>query len=183
MHHDRQYAHGDVKLANLLISEDGIVKIADLNNIANISSQDIVNLHACLARVYTATHVAPEILLGETTALMMTKVDIFAFGITMLEVIQAPAKLHRRTAGSLALPRIDVARFDGIEPIQELIKRCLSDKPKDRPDMQEVVREIKQLCLDDTISVLPSSLLSQESYPASLKTNTVELTQPKNAGP
>eukprot|EP01087_Luapelamoeba_hula_P020704 TRINITY_DN7111_c0_g1_i1.p1 TRINITY_DN7111_c0_g1~~TRINITY_DN7111_c0_g1_i1.p1 ORF type:complete len:210 (-),score=12.72 TRINITY_DN7111_c0_g1_i1:54-683(-) len=91
---------------------------------------------------------------------MMVKVDIFAFGIMMLEVMQAPATLHKRTVRSLALPRIIQSLFGGIEQIQDLVKRCLSDNPHERPDISEIVHVMERSC-PENISVLPSSLLSQ----------------------
>eukprot|EP01087_Luapelamoeba_hula_P003187 TRINITY_DN1298_c0_g1_i13.p1 TRINITY_DN1298_c0_g1~~TRINITY_DN1298_c0_g1_i13.p1 ORF type:complete len:225 (+),score=42.00 TRINITY_DN1298_c0_g1_i13:246-920(+) len=181
IHYEKRFAHGDVKLANMLISEAGIVKIADLTSAVNISCQAEVARQELLQRVYTATHVAPEVLLlGEMSEAMMAKVDVFAFGVTMLEIMQAPAKLHHRAANSLALPRIDPKLFVGFKPIQQLVKRCLSDNPEERPNMHKIVRKIERLCPDDTISVLPSSLLcpgsshhhSGGSVTATQKTNT-----------
>eukprot|EP01087_Luapelamoeba_hula_P000310 TRINITY_DN1020_c0_g1_i1.p1 TRINITY_DN1020_c0_g1~~TRINITY_DN1020_c0_g1_i1.p1 ORF type:complete len:486 (-),score=54.00 TRINITY_DN1020_c0_g1_i1:364-1674(-) len=169
LHCDQKYAHCDMKLANLLITDAGIVKIADLNNASKL---DMAMIYP-VGRVYTPTHVAPELLLQRITRQMMGPVDIFAFGITMLEVMQAPATLPKRTASSLALPGINPSLFEGIEPIQELIKRCLSDNPAERPRIEEIVQVMERLC-PDNISVLPSSLLRPDPHsgPVTQETNT-----------
>eukprot|EP01087_Luapelamoeba_hula_P015489 TRINITY_DN4640_c0_g1_i1.p1 TRINITY_DN4640_c0_g1~~TRINITY_DN4640_c0_g1_i1.p1 ORF type:complete len:501 (+),score=32.59 TRINITY_DN4640_c0_g1_i1:160-1503(+) len=156
--HGREIAHGDIKLANFLISEDGILKIADLNNLVSTSPQGHIKFFGPVTRVYTATHVAPEVLLGEIYPWQMLKVDIFALGITILEVMQPRARLHIRSADSLALPRMYQSLFDDMEPVRLIVQQCLSDDPAERPDASQIEALLESL-YPDNISVPIGQLL------------------------
>eukprot|EP01087_Luapelamoeba_hula_P000314 TRINITY_DN1020_c0_g2_i4.p1 TRINITY_DN1020_c0_g2~~TRINITY_DN1020_c0_g2_i4.p1 ORF type:complete len:485 (-),score=43.83 TRINITY_DN1020_c0_g2_i4:78-1532(-) len=165
IHCVQHHAHGDLKLANLLISDTGIIKIADLNG-ARETGHDRFKFTDVGKPVFTETHAPPELLRPEMTRWMVFPADMFAFGITMLQVMQAPATLRRRTASSLSLPWIDPLLFEGVEQIKELIKQCLSDEPEDRPHISEIVQVMERLCPNnDNMSVLPASVHSSGQHP------------------
>jgi serine/threonine protein kinase len=76
--HSKSYIHRDVKAGNILLNDDGHVKLADfgstsLNNPAN-------------SFVGTPYWMAPEVILAMDEGQYDTKIDIWSLGITCIEL-------------------------------------------------------------------------------------------------
>lgn len=80
--HVRGVLHRDIKAANILISKDGVLKIADFGLarfFAKRHQQDYTN------RVITIWYRAPELLLGETK--YTSSVDVWSAACVMVEIL------------------------------------------------------------------------------------------------
>ncbi|GAM27992.1 hypothetical protein SAMD00019534_111680 [Acytostelium subglobosum LB1] len=84
--HDNQIIHRDVKAANILLTESGIVKIGDFG----VSSQ-IMSTFCKGSIAGTPYWMAPEILKEEEYS---SKVDIWSLGITAIEMAEGDPPLH-----------------------------------------------------------------------------------------
>ena len=72
------HAHFDIKITNILVSEDNVAKIADVG-----MSKHVV-LTATTPKGFTPAYAPPEIMLGERAN---EKADIYSFGVVMLELL------------------------------------------------------------------------------------------------
>ena len=117
--HANSIAHRDVKPANILISEDGIVKLADFG---------ISKLKHCLSPRITLNEFAsrpyapPEPDDGASTYSR----DVFGFGVLCLwACTERPIDTHADLA-----PALD--GLDVVAPVRAILARCISDDPGDR---------------------------------------------------
>lgn len=75
--HDCNLIHLDIKLENILITDDGICKLADFGLVYDLNRRDLFDVTEGDSR-----YVAPELLQGKIN----TAVDIFSLGIAILEL-------------------------------------------------------------------------------------------------
>ena len=91
--HRLDVIHGDIKPSNLLVQEDGIVKLSDFGMARRASRSDSTTHGG------TPNYLAPELLKGGETTVAS---DIYALGVTLYEVTfgELPVKLRgKRIAG------------------------------------------------------------------------------------
>lgn len=99
----------------------------------------------------TKAYQAPEILRGEKYDI---KVDVYAFGILMLEVLTdsfANPELYDGKLTDLNFPNKvaneeyrPVFKFPVKETHQELTKECWSNNPEDRPTFEEIFEKLTE---------------------------------------
>ena len=88
--HRLDIIHGDIKPSNLLVQEDGIVKLSDFGMARRESHGDAVAFGG------TPNYLAPELIGGGKTTVSS---DIYALGVTLYEMTfgQLPVKLKGKT--------------------------------------------------------------------------------------
>lgn len=90
--HSRGIMHRDIKGSNLLVNNEGILKIADFG-LANFSSAR--QRHPLTSRVVTLWYRPPELLLGSTD--YDASVDIWSVGCVFAEILHGKPILQGRT--------------------------------------------------------------------------------------
>ncbi|CUA77250.1 hypothetical protein RSOLAG22IIIB_12626 [Rhizoctonia solani] len=83
--HSCNMIHGDLKAINVLVSSDGVAKISDFDFSIMKGASILVFSESSNSRSGSARWSAPEILLAETP-IRTTQADIYALGMTMLEI-------------------------------------------------------------------------------------------------
>ena len=78
--HQRHIIHRDIKSDNILIDEEGSVKLADFGYSAQLTTER----DARSSKVGTVCWMAPELIKGERR--YDTKIDIWSFGIFAMEI-------------------------------------------------------------------------------------------------
>ncbi|KAH9255588.1 hypothetical protein BASA81_006418 [Batrachochytrium salamandrivorans] len=150
--HSKQICHRDIKLANVMIGSSfnnaPTAKLMDFDR-----SCEFYELEH-LEPVGTLTHMAPELLCWELPC--TEKIDSYAFGITMFEMMHPGVKPYPGYTtpglpGSLTKEEVvkkivdDKWRpnwtHDNVA-LKQLAERCWSDSPHDRPDFVEIVHEL-----------------------------------------
>ncbi|KAJ8608514.1 hypothetical protein CTAYLR_005723 [Chrysophaeum taylorii] len=119
--HARNYAHLDLKPANILVASDGKLKLADFGLAAQIG---VTPDHEG-----DAAYVAPELLAG---ALVAASADVFSLGIALYELASAsvlPTSGPRWHALRTATPPAAAT-----PPLHDLIARAMARDPALRPD-------------------------------------------------
>ncbi|MCK5787658.1 MAG: serine/threonine protein kinase [Chlamydiia bacterium] len=132
--HDHGIIHRDLSPSNILIGNDGGVKVIDFG-ISNffIDEDDKSSIKG------TAMYMAPEVLKRSTNASIQS--DIYSLGIILYET----------TIGAFSYGNIDLA----IIPlgIKDIIKKAIAKDPKDRfKDMQDLIKAISIYINGDLIS-------------------------------
>uniref|UniRef100_A0A803L388 Protein kinase domain-containing protein n=1 Tax=Chenopodium quinoa TaxID=63459 RepID=A0A803L388_CHEQI len=157
-HTNPVYIHRDIKSANILISKNFRAKVADFG-LAKLAEFENSTLPTRL--VGTFGYMPPEYAqFGEVTP----KVDVFAFGVVLYELISAKPAIVREN-NSVAESRSLVALFedvpnhpdpneicklidpnlgddyplDSVRQVAELAKACTHENPELRPSMKSVV--------------------------------------------
>ncbi|XP_074385864.1 serine/threonine-protein kinase PAK 1-like [Zonotrichia albicollis] len=106
--HSKRVIHRDLKSSNILLGMDGSVRLADFGLCAQLSPEQ----DQCSSMVGTAHWMAPEVV---TRSPYGPKVDIWAFGIVTIEMVEGEPPYFRETA---AMARA-LIRQNGTPQLQE----------------------------------------------------------------
>ncbi|HEX5120671.1 MAG TPA: serine/threonine-protein kinase [Pseudonocardiaceae bacterium] len=140
--HEVGVVHRDVKPGNVLLGDDGLVKIADFG----ISrAMDDVTLTATGLLTGTPAYLSPEMAKGETPA---PPSDVFSLGATLYAAVEGtppfgvhenPLALLHKVAGGRVRPP------ERAGPLTEPLMDLLRADPADRPTMHEARAELSAL--------------------------------------
>ena len=131
--HDSGIVHRDVKPENVIISEDGTVKLTDFGLARSVATR--VTSEGTL--VGTVFYIAPEIALGQAYD---GRADLYALGVLLYELVagelpffaEDPVAVISQHLHAPVVP-LGVKRADVPPAFAELILRLLNKDPKDRP--------------------------------------------------
>ncbi len=145
--HARGIVHRDVKTSNLMLTEEGDVKITDFG-VAKLTGSSLKTLAGGL--IGTIPYMSPEQALGmEVDA----RSDVFSFGVVLFELVtgrlpfEAPndAALLTKIANARA-PRLSEVRTDAPTELERIVGRALKKRLEQRyAAMDEVLADIRAL--------------------------------------
>ena len=144
--HRLDIIHGDIKPSNLLVQEDGIVKLSDFGMARRESHGDAVAFGG------TPNYLAPELIGGGKTTVSS---DIYALGVTLYEMTfgQLPVKLKGKTPADWSEEHNNVS-VDFPKPWPEqlpekwqpILQRILQKNPADRyANYDELVGDLEDV--------------------------------------
>lgn len=134
--HRRTIVHRDVKPQNVLINNDGLVKLTDFGIASVYKDVDAERLTTTGMTLGTVQYYAPEQAQGE---IVTPAADIYALGIVMYEMLTGKTPFDGDTPVAVAMRHIQ----DIPEPpshlnpeiprdLERIILRCLEKDPRDR---------------------------------------------------
>ncbi|HYH94269.1 MAG TPA: protein kinase [Candidatus Saccharimonadales bacterium] len=128
--HDRGIVHRDVKPANILLGDDGVVRLADFG-IAQVDAVQGDGLTEADGVVGTLRYLAPERLTGSPAT---PASDVWALGAVLVELITGvPAAPAPTVAERVAAATDPVPRPVGVsDPTWALASRALAPDPQSR---------------------------------------------------
>jgi serine/threonine protein kinase, bacterial len=125
--------HRDVKPENVLISDDGDVKIADFGLVRAVAAAGITSASVILG---TAAYLSPE---QVRTGSSSPRSDVYSVGILTYELLTGRTPFTGDSALSIAYQRLDTdvpragAAIDGVPPqFDQLVARATARDPADR---------------------------------------------------
>ncbi|CAH1801950.1 unnamed protein product [Owenia fusiformis] len=134
--HSLNKIHRDVKAGNILLTEDGTVKLADFG------SASIMN--PANSFVGTPYWMAPEVILAMDEGQYDGKVDVWSLGITCIELAERKPPLFNMNAMSALyhIAQNDSPSLSGGEwtnDFRQFIDTCLAKNPSERPYASELL--------------------------------------------
>ncbi len=142
--HGKGLVHRDIKPGNLLIADDGTVKLCDMGLARPLARGTTVTETAMV--VGTPAYMAPE----QATAADLTPAsDIYALGLTLFRSLTGVVPLEGETAVETLMlrqkarpPRLTEAIDDCPKWLDRLLRWMLEPHPSDRPTADEVMRAL-----------------------------------------
>jgi serine/threonine protein kinase len=150
--HEAGIVHRDIKPGNVLIGDDGTVKISDFG-----VSRAVGDVTITATREITGTpgFFAPEVARGEDAGFAA---DVFSLGATLYNAVEgvppfgdsdnAIALLHRVSTGTTIPPTL-------AGPLTPMLLRLLEASPEDRPTMAEALDAFNALAVASREEVAP----------------------------
>jgi serine/threonine protein kinase/class 3 adenylate cyclase len=140
--------HRDLKSSNLLVDDDGCVKVCDFG-FARTRDEG-----AAMTRCGTPAWTAPEILRGEQ---FTDRSDVYSFGIIMWEVLTRAHPYSDRNFMAVAIDvnegKRPVVPTDCPRDYRKLMKRCWHSDVAKRPSMDAVLDAISAMIADKELPV------------------------------
>ncbi|KAL7748406.1 hypothetical protein RI367_006098 [Sorochytrium milnesiophthora] len=145
--HSKNIVHRDLKVENLLVTENKRVKVCDfgLSRLVAQSKEEKKRLSYC----GTDCYMAPEVVLCMP---FDASVDIFAYGVILCELIigrlaDGQTVLRRVIPGfGLDYSEVESLQLPGTPPeLRTLAKRCTDELPQNRPGWKEILKVLQTI--------------------------------------
>ncbi|MGC6769272.1 Stk1 family PASTA domain-containing Ser/Thr kinase [Enterococcus sp. LJL51] len=169
--HEHRIIHRDLKPQNILIDEDGVVKITDFGIAIALSETSITQTNTMLGSVH---YLSPEQARG---SMATNQSDIYAVGVILYEMLTGNVPFDGESAVTIALKHFQeeipsVRAFDANVP-QSLENVVLHATAKDPADRYKTAEEMSE----DLYTVLAANRLNEPRWePTALMGETKVLT-------
>ena len=131
--HDSYIIHRDIKPQNIMILEDGLVKITDFGIAMAINAADLTQTNSVMGSVH---YLPPEQAAGKGSTI---KSDIYSLGILFYEMLAGTMPFRGETAVEIALKHIkdpmpSIRKINNKVPqsVENIILKCTAKNPKNR---------------------------------------------------
>lgn len=133
--HESYIIHRDIKPQNVIILEDGRLKIMDFGIAAQLNSNELTQTNSVMGTVY---YLPPEQANGTATT---TKSDIYSLGILMYELVVGKVPFRGESPVEVAIKQMkesipDIVSYNPDIPqsIENIILKACAKNPKNRYD-------------------------------------------------
>lgn len=147
--HDSYIIHRDIKPQNVLILEDGRVKITDFGIAMALNSNELTQTNSVMGSVH---YLPPEQASGNGSTI---KSDIYSLGILMFELLTGKVPFKGDNAVEIAIKhmREQIPSVCNINPeipqsVENIILKACAKNPKNRYDSVAEMHEDLVTCLD-----------------------------------
>ncbi|CAE6507029.1 unnamed protein product, partial [Rhizoctonia solani] len=147
--HSRNTVHGDLKAINVLVSSDGTAKISDFDFSIMSEVSSLVFSESSNSRPGSLRWVALELLLSDTPT-RTTQSDVYALGMTILEIFTGEAPYPECRHDFVIMRKVEKGILPDrpLERLKDdkkgnmmwnLLVKCWSGDPNERPSSRQVV--------------------------------------------
>ena len=143
--HDSYIIHRDIKPQNIMILEDGMIKITDFGIAMAINAADLTQTNSVMGSVH---YLPPEQAAGKGSTI---KSDIYSLGILLYEMLSGTMPFRGETAVEIALKHIkdpmpSIRKVNSKVPqsVENIIPKCTAKNPKNRyNNVRELQEDLK----------------------------------------
>ena len=143
--HESYIIHRDIKPQNIMILEDGMVKITDFGIAMAINAADLTQTNSVMGSVH---YLPPEQAAGKGSTI---KSDIYSLGILFYEMLAGTMPFRGETAVEIALKHIkepmpSIRKVNPKVPqsVENIILKCTAKNPKNRyNNVKELEEDLK----------------------------------------
>ena len=148
--HDMYIIHRDLKPQNIMISDDGKIKITDFGIAMALNSTQLTQTNSVMGSVH---YLPPEQASGKGST---TKSDIYSMGIMLFELLTGKLPFKGENAVEIALkhmkddiPSVRKINSNIPQSLENIILKSTAKNPKNRyDDVKEMYNDLK-VCLED----------------------------------
>jgi len=147
--HDSYIIHRDIKPQNVLILEDGRVKITDFGIAMALNSNELTQTNSVMGSVH---YLPPEQASGNGSTI---KSDIYSLGILMFELLTGRVPFKGENAVEIAIKHMkdaipSVCKINETIPqsVENIVLKACAKNPKNRYDTVAEMYEDLKTCLD-----------------------------------
>ena len=148
--HDMYIIHRDLKPQNIMISDDGKIKITDFGIAMALNSTQLTQTNSVMGSVH---YLPPEQASGKGST---TKSDIYSMGIMLFELLTGKLPFKGENAVEIALKHMkdDIPSVRKINPnipqsLENIVLKATAKNPKNRyDDVKEMYNDLK-VCLNE----------------------------------
>ena len=142
--HDNGVIHRDIKLSNLMVTKQGVLKLTDFGIAKDLDGTLLTGANCAIG---TAAYMSPEQCRGESTVTGQS--DLYSLGVVLFELLTGKRPFRGNNAVELFLHHVqskperpsrinlEIPKF-----LDTLILHLLEKKPEDRPPSASVVAKI-----------------------------------------
>jgi serine/threonine protein kinase len=140
--------HRDLKPRNVILDEAHELKVGDFGLSKLIKVNHLPDVYKMTGETGSYRYMAPEVFLHEQYD---KSVDVFSFAMVLYEMFEGAAPFEEEAAYDAAQLVADEDRRPEMKAktyplgMQELIWRCWSRKPKERPPFDTIVEELQKM--------------------------------------
>lgn len=160
--HDRGIIHRDIKPQNILLDDEGRVKITDFGIAKALSETRLTETNQVIGSVQ---YISPEQAKGQNTD---ERTDIYSFGVMLFELLTGKLPYEAETAVSVALKHIsepfpDISEYREIPVgLKNIIMKCVEKNPSDRYRHADDVLSALVYYKDESTPYVPAKKEVQE---------------------
>lgn len=147
--HNSYIIHRDIKPQNVLILEDGIVKITDFGIAMALNNNELTQTNSVMGSVH---YLPPEQASGNGSTI---KSDIYSLGILMFELLTGKVPFRGENAVEIAIKHMkdqipSVCKINSSVPqsVENIILKACAKNPKNRYETVNEMYEDLKTCLD-----------------------------------
>ena len=142
--HDNGVVHRDIKLSNLMVTKQGVLKLTDFGIAKDLDGTLLTGANCAIG---TAAYMSPEQCRGEST--VTGKSDLYSLGVVLFELLTGKRPFRGNNAVELFLHHVQSKperpsriNFEIPKFLDTLILHLLEKHPDDRPPSASVVAKI-----------------------------------------
>ncbi|MBR3162289.1 MAG: Stk1 family PASTA domain-containing Ser/Thr kinase [Bacilli bacterium] len=156
--HDAYIIHRDIKPQNIMILDDGLIKITDFGIAMTLNATQLTQTNSVMGSVH---YLPPEQAAGQTAT---TKSDIYSAGILMYELLMGSVPFKGENAVEIALKQMkeripSIRKQNPLIPqsVENIVLKATAKNPKNRYD------NIKEMH-DDLVHALDEDRQNETRY-------------------
>ena len=142
--HDNGVVHRDIKLSNLMVTKQGVLKLTDFGIAKDLDGTLLTGANCAIG---TAAYMSPEQCRGESK--ITGKSDLYSLGVVLFELLTGKRPFRGNNAVELFLHHVQTKperpsriNFEIPKFLDTLILHLLEKDPEDRPPSASVVAKI-----------------------------------------
>ena len=154
--HEKGIIHRDIKPQNILILDDGLIKIADFGIAQALNSTELTETNSVMGSVH---YLPPEQANGAGSTV---KSDIYSLGILMYELLIGKVPFKGENAVEIAIkqmkdpiPSVCDIKEDIPQAVENIILKATAKNPKNRYESVEDMKYDIKTCLDEDKANVP----------------------------